>query len=86
MQTVGVRELRQRASEILRRLEESGEEVQVTRHGRTIARLVPVPSEAMRARAREVWADMDRLAAELDEIWPHDVSAVDAVREQRREL
>jgi len=41
MKTIGVRELRQRASEFLRDVER-GRTVEVTAHGRAVARLVPV--------------------------------------------
>ena len=41
MKTIGVRELRQRASEVLAQVERGGV-VEVTAHGRPIARLVPV--------------------------------------------
>lgn len=40
MPTIGVRELKARASELLRQVEE-GEEFVVTRHGKPCARLVP---------------------------------------------
>jgi prevent-host-death family protein len=43
MTTVGVRELRQRASELLR-LVESGETVQITDRGRPVAVLAPLPA------------------------------------------
>ena len=42
MLTVGVRELKQRTSDVLRRVRERGEEVEVTLRGRVVARLVPV--------------------------------------------
>ncbi len=42
MTTVGVRELRQRASELLRRVE-AGETIEVTDRGRPIAMLAPLP-------------------------------------------
>ncbi len=35
---------------------------------------------------RTVWANFDRLVTELGVHWPEDVSAVDAVRDVRREL
>jgi prevent-host-death family protein len=43
MTSVGVRELRQRASELLR-LVEQGETVEVTDRGRPVALLTPIPS------------------------------------------
>lgn len=42
MSSVGVRELRQRASELLRRVE-AGETIEVTDHGRPVAILAPLP-------------------------------------------
>src|SRR5260370_42651082 len=42
MATVGVRELRQRASELLRRVE-AGETIEVTERGRPVAVLAPLP-------------------------------------------
>ncbi len=42
MITVGVRELRQRASELLRRVE-AGETIEVTDRGRPVALLAPLP-------------------------------------------
>ncbi len=84
MQSVGVRELKQRTSEILREVEERGEEVRVTRRGQVIARIVPVPTAAVKTRAQEVWAEMDRLAEQIAARWPEGVSATEAVAEQRR--
>jgi prevent-host-death family protein len=43
MTSVGIRELRQRASELLR-LVEAGETVQITDRGRPVAVLAPLPS------------------------------------------
>ena len=52
MATVGVRELRQRASELLRRVE-AGETIEVTDRGRPVAVLAPLheagPLERLRA-------------------------------------
>lgn len=45
MATVGVRELRQRASELLRRVE-AGETIQVTDRGRPVAVLAPLPDRS----------------------------------------
>jgi prevent-host-death family protein len=86
MATVGIRELKQSTSKVLRRVRERGEEVDVTYRGEVIARIVPVaraPKRTVRA-ARAVWDDLDRLAEEIAVRWPKGVSAVRAVREQRR--
>lgn len=46
MASVGVRELRQRASELLRRVED-GESIEITDRGRSVAVLVPVPDDPL---------------------------------------
>jgi prevent-host-death family protein len=88
MKTLGVRELKERISEILRMVEEEGETVEVTKRGEVIARLVPVrkPQRPVEQANDTVWTDLDRLSAEISAHWPADVSAVEAVRDVRREL
>ncbi len=51
MTTVGVRELRQRASELLR-LVEQGETVEITDRGRPVALLAPLPQGSPLERMR----------------------------------
>ena len=46
MGTVGIRELKKQASELIRKVREEGAEVQITYHGKVVALLVPV-SEAV---------------------------------------
>ena len=86
MVTVGIRELKTQVSRILRRVREDGETVEVTHHGRVIARIVPVDQPWAAEAEAVVWADLDRLAAEIGARWPAGVSAADAVAEGRREL
>lgn len=88
MATVGVRELKEQTSQILRRVREGRETIEVTYHGKVVARLVPVeePKIDNSAEIAAVWAEMDRLAAEIGARCPVGVSATDAVREGRREL
>ena len=59
----------------------------ITRRGRVIAHLVPVrPPSAAPADLSALWADLDALAAEIGARWPTDQTAVEAVRQERREL
>jgi prevent-host-death family protein len=51
MASVGVRELRQRASELLRRVE-AGETIEVTDRGRPVAMLAPLPDREPIERLR----------------------------------
>ena len=46
MARVGIRELRQRASELLRRVED-GESIEITDRGRPVAVLVPLPEDVL---------------------------------------
>jgi len=85
--SVGVRELKQRTTQILRQVRQRSVEVQVTYRGQIIARLLPVRlTKPISPRRSSVWTDLDELAAEIGARWPAKVSAVDAVREGRREL
>jgi prevent-host-death family protein len=69
MTSVGVRELRQRASDLLR-LVEHGETVEITDRGRPVALLTPIPDggplERMRAAGEvETATDLDDLPEPL---------------------
>ena len=84
--SVGVRELKQQASSIIRRVRESGEVVSITYRGKVVAKLVPVvPDDERLAETLKVWAELDALADEIGTHWPEGQSAAEAVREQRRE-
>ena len=51
MNSIGIRELRQRASEFIRRVE-AGEIIEVTDRGRPVALLTPIPEAAPLERLR----------------------------------
>lgn len=71
MKAVGLRELRQNASDLVRRVEE-GEEFTITVAGRASARLVPAAPRAWRR-----WADVTELfAGPADPDWEKDREAV----------
>jgi prevent-host-death family protein len=84
--SIGVRELKARTTEIIRLVRTKGTEIQITYHGQVVARLIPVRSTEAAAKTAAVWTDLDRLADEIGSHWPKKVSAVQAVREGRREL
>ena len=81
---VGVRELRDHASEILRRVAERGESFEISNHKRVIARLVPVEPIDIRAAWDDWSRQADILAAEISADWQGSRDAVEAVREDRR--
>ena len=87
MLTVGVRELKQDTSKILRRVREKGETIEITYHGEIIARLVPAaPPQPSDDEIAAVLANLEALSAEISAKWPEGVSALDAIHDVRREL
>jgi prevent-host-death family protein len=87
MEEIGVRELKENASEVLRRVREEKATYRITYRGRVVAELAPTADpQHEREEWERIWAEMDETAAQISEKWPKGVSAVDAVREQRREL
>ena len=63
-----MRELRQRASELMRRVEQ-GETIEITVRGRPVARLAPLPAGRPLDRLRAV-GGVDAATAALDELPP----------------
>ena len=66
MASIGVRELRQRASELLRRVEQ-GETIEVTDRGRPVAILSPPPDGNPLARLRAL-GDVEPAKGDLDDL------------------
>lgn len=96
MPNVGIRELKNDTSEIIRTVREQQTEYIVTYRGEPVALILPLGEDAKtEAQSRlietsrpddEFWARWDAHAEELEAVWPSDVSAVEAVDEQRRDL
>ena len=68
MARVGIRELRQRASELLRRVA-AGETIEVTDRGRPVALLSPLPEAGPLERLRAA-GEVAPAMADLDELPP----------------
>lgn len=66
MASTGIRELRQRASELLRRVE-AGETIEITDRGRPVAVLAPLPNQRPIDRLR-VSGDLEPAGAELKDL------------------
>lgn len=78
-------EFEERISEVLRMVQEQGEIIEITNRGEVIAWLVPAhrTSTAENMSDDEIWADLERLSAEIGAHWPAGLNAVDAVRDAR---
>jgi prevent-host-death family protein len=66
MTSVGIRELRQRASELLRRVER-GETIEITDRGRPVALLAPLPAGSPLERLRSA-RDVSPAVNDFDEL------------------
>ncbi|HEX9438386.1 MAG TPA: type II toxin-antitoxin system prevent-host-death family antitoxin [Roseiflexaceae bacterium] len=87
MQTIGIRELKERASEILRQVREERATFDVTYRGRVVARLAPVEqAENNIAESLRLLGELDRIANEIGAHIEGEVDAVEMVRDVRREL
>ena len=84
---IEVRKLKKRINEMLHLLEE-GQTLELIRHGKVFVR-VKSESEEKPSREQKIkafLADMDQLAAQIGAQWEGNMSAVDAVRDVRRDL
>lgn len=86
--TIGVRELKNQASRVLRSVREEMSEYVVTLRGEPVALLRPLTDEdTQRLRQAEgdtALAEMKALAQEVAAAWTSDRSGVELVSEQRR--
>lgn len=92
MSLIGVRELRERTSEVIRRVREDHAEYVVTYQGRPVAVILPLDTE--RAEQEMVQAgrkavlssgeQYDQIAQEIRDAWPADASTQDLIDAIRR--
>lgn len=84
---VGIRDLKARAGEIVRRVRDRGEVVDITYHGEVVARLVPAgPPARQSPDVKAILTNLDQLAAEISVGLPAGVLALDAIHDVRRDL
>lgn len=80
MQSVGVRELKENAPQLVRRVREDGESIAITYYGEVVARIVPVrkpePTE-------DIWATLDALSAEIGHKWQGSTDINEIMAEER---
>jgi prevent-host-death family protein len=86
MATVSIRELKAHLSEIIRRVDERRETVEVTRGGKVIVRIEPVANVPSEEEIERFWAQHMRLAEELGERWAGEPDSTAVIRGQRRNL
>jgi prevent-host-death family protein len=78
MALIGVRELRQKTAEVLRRVQQEGQAFVITQQGRPVALLSPldqekIEAEILRSARQSVsdgWRVYHQLAEEIRKAWP----------------
>jgi prevent-host-death family protein len=90
VRTLDIRELGAKASEIVREVRETGRPVHIRVRGEVVARLTPLAEQTDLAGCRQAageWLEeTEAFAQEVAPRWLSDISSVDLVREQRRDL
>ncbi len=87
MTSVGIRELKEHTSEIMRRVREDGETIDVTYRGEHVATIRPAPKKRSQASIDALWQrHLDLVRAIGEQLGDEPVDAVELVREQRRNL
>jgi prevent-host-death family protein len=92
MSLIGVRELREQTSEVIRRVREDHAEYVVTYQGRPVAVILPLDveraeqemAEAGKRAVLDSWERYEHLAEELRQLWPGDLSSQDVIDAIRR--
>ncbi|MEW5960678.1 MAG: type II toxin-antitoxin system prevent-host-death family antitoxin [Chloroflexota bacterium] len=86
--TIGIRELKNQASRIVRSVREEMAEYVITLQGKPVALLRPITEEdaqqLRQTRIEEAMAEMKQLAQEVAAAWTSPKSGVDLISEQRR--
>ena len=87
MREIGVRELKIKASEIIRSVRKRRARYLITYRGRPVGLLSPLEDrEPNRATSSEsaAWDELTRLGKEIGRGWPAGVSSADVLSEMRR--
>ncbi len=84
MEEIGIRELKARASELVRAVKERRARYLITQRGKPVAVLLPVDAVPPQPDPDEVWARLEQIREELGKGWQSEKSAVEILSEMRR--
>jgi prevent-host-death family protein len=89
MPDIGVRELKTRASEIVREVREHRARYVITYRGRPVGVLAPLDTAAVdepprAGEAAEVWAELTRLGEEIGRGWQSPLTSTELLSQMRR--
>jgi prevent-host-death family protein len=81
---IGIRELKSRASEVVRAVKEERARYVITQRGKPAAIIVPLDAAPPKKSADEVWERLMKIGEELGKDWQNEKSAVEILSEMRR--
>jgi prevent-host-death family protein len=88
MREIGVRELKVKASEIMRSVRQRRARYIITYRGRPVGLLSPLEDQGQSSRATSgesaAWDELTRLGQEIGRGWPAGISSADVLSEMRR--
>jgi prevent-host-death family protein len=84
MEEIGIRELKARASEVVRAVKERRARYIITQRGKPAAVLLPLDALLPQPDPDEVWARLEQIREELGKGWQSEKSAVEILSEMRR--
>ena len=88
MPEIGVRELKTRASEIIREVRDKGARYIITYRGQPVGVLIPLemvkPEDLALRSSRAVWNELRRLGDEISRAWRSPLTSTEILSEMRR--
>jgi antitoxin (DNA-binding transcriptional repressor) of toxin-antitoxin stability system len=87
MKSVGIKEFKNKATQILKEVREQGTEFFITLNDEAVATLKPVTQKesmaAKRKKRERILAEFEALASEVGELWVSEENAVEAISNDR---
>jgi prevent-host-death family protein len=84
MEEIGIRELKARASDVVRAVKEQRARYVVTQRGEPVALIIPLDALPTNKSDDEVWERLMQLGEEISKGWKSEKSAVEILSEMRR--
>ena len=81
---IGIRELKSRASEVVRAVKEERARYIITQRGKPAAIIIPVDAVPENKSDDEVWERLLKIGEEIGKGWQSEKSAVEILSEMRR--
>jgi prevent-host-death family protein len=84
MEEIGIRELKARASDVVREVKEKRARYVVTQRGEPVALIIPLDALPTQKSDDEVWERLMQIGEEISKSWQSEKSAVEILSEMRR--